>query len=119
MITAMSLTNGTLTLILDGGSEILTAREDNPRWTEIKEAFKRQDEARLRILLSLKAIVEEYTIGTLTVNATGVLSLGKPIHTVDAERVMAFLRDGLPYKPIANNIARKMKNPSSRAIQEM
>jgi acyl carrier protein len=38
---------------------------------------------------------------------------------VDAERVMAFLRDGLPYQPIANYIERKLKNPSARAINEM
>lgn len=119
MITALSLTNGTLTVIIDGGSQILTARNDNPKWTEIIEAAKQENETRLLQLLSLKAVVAEYSEGELTIDASGVLYRGKPLHTVDANRVMAFLREGLPYKPIANYILRKMKNPSARAISEM
>jgi acyl carrier protein len=119
MITAMSLTNGTLTVIRDNGAEILTARNDHPRWNEIVEAYKTRNEDRLTTLLSLKAVVEEYSVGQLTINATGVLFRGHPLHSVDASRVMAFLRDGLPYKPIANYIARKFANPSARAITEL
>lgn len=115
---ASSLTNGTLTLVTDD-AQIITARNDHPKWAEIVEAFKSGNEILLRSLLSLQAVVENYTVGMLSVNATGVTYANRPLHTVDAERVMAFLRDGLPYKPIANYIARKMKNPSSRAIQEM
>ncbi len=115
---ASSLTNGTLTLVTDD-AQIITARNDHPKWAEIVEAFKSGNEVLLRSLLSLQAVVENYTVGMLSVNATGVTYANRPLHTVDAERVMAFLRDGLPYKPIANYIARKMKNPSSRAIQEM
>ena len=118
-ITAMSLTNGTLILVVDNGAEILIARNDHPKWTEIIAAFKVEDEARLRALIPLKSVVEDYTVGLLSINASGVTYQGNPIHTVDAERVMAFLRDGLPYQPIANYIERKMKNPSERAIQKM
>lgn len=117
-ITASLLTNETLVVQFDNESPQST-RNDNPKWTEIVEAFRRADEDRLRVLLSLKAVVEEYSVGNLSINATGVLYRGSPLHTLDAERVMAYLRDGLPYRPIANYIARKMKNPSSRAIEEM
>lgn len=119
MITAMSLTNGTLTVIRDNGAEILTARNDHPKWTEIVEAYKIGDEAKIQSLISLKAVVETFSVGQLSINSTGVLYRGRPLHTVDAERVMAFIRDGLPFKPIANYISRKMANPSARAIQEM
>jgi len=63
--------------------------------------------------------VENYTVGRLSVNLLGVTYNGRPLHTIDAERVMAFMRDKLSYYPIANYIERKMKNPSARAIQEM
>ena len=118
-ITAGTLTNGTLTLILDDGAQILTARNDHPKWNEIIEAFKSDNANKLISLISLKSVIEDYTVGMLSINGTGVTYAGKPIHTIDAERVMAFLRDGLPYKPIANYIERKMANPSSRAINEM
>lgn len=119
MITSQSLTVGTLTIIIDNGSKILTARNDHPKWINIVEAYKSQDEAKLLSLLSLQAVIEEYSVGQLSINSTGVTYNGHPLHTVDSNRVIAFLRDGLPYKPIANYIARKMKNPSARAIKEM
>jgi acyl carrier protein len=118
MITAMSLTNGTLTVIRDNGAEILTARNDHPRWVELVEAFKNKNEERLATLLSLKAVVEEYSVGQLTINATGVLYHGQPVHTLDADRIMAFLRDGLPYKPLANYMA-KLGNVSARVKKEL
>lgn len=119
MITAMSLTNGTLTVIIDNGASILTARNDHPKWKEIVEAFKAGNEVVLQSLISLKAVVETYSVGQLSVNSTGVTFRGQPMHSIDSDRVMAFLRDGLPYKPIANYMARKMANPSARAIQQL
>lgn len=119
MITAMSLTNGTLTVILDSGAEILTARNDHPKWAEISAAFKLQNETELRRLLSMKAVMEHFSNGDLSVDGTGVLYRNKPLHGVDSDRVMSFLKEGLPYQPIANYMAKKMKNPSARAIQEM
>jgi len=118
-ITAMSLTNGTLTVIVDNGAKILTARNDHPNWTEIQEAYRQQDSTRLLTLLSLQAVVEEYSVGQLSINGTGITYAGRPMHTVDSQRVLAFLREGLPFKPIANYMERKMKNPSSRAITEL
>lgn len=129
MITALSLTLNTLTVILNNGEQIVPVRSDNPKWTEILELVKQFDttpdgkvvgpEDKLLALLSLKSIVENYSIGQLSVNTTGVTYRGQPLHTIDSARVMAFLRDGLPYKPIANYMARKMANPSARAISEL
>lgn len=115
----MSLTNGTLTVVLDGGKEILTRRNDQPKWDEVVAAYRLGDEARLRELCSLAKMVEEYSVGLLSVNSTGVTYAGRPMHGVDTDRVLAFLRDGLPFKPIANYMARKLKNPSARAITEL
>lgn len=129
MITAMSLTNGTLTVIIDNGANIIPVRNDNPRWAELIELYKQFDvspdgklvgpEDKLLSLLSLKSIVETYSSGKLSVNSTGVTFRGQPMHGIDSSRVLAFLRDGLPFKPIANYMARKMANPSARAIVEM
>jgi len=119
MITAMSLTNGTLTVIIDNGTKILTARNDHPKWNEIVDAFKAENEPLLQALISLKAVVETYSVGELSINTTGVTYKGNPVHSVDATRIMAFLKEGLPYKPLANYMARKMANPSARAITEL
>lgn len=113
-------------MVEDGN--VKTARADHPKWADICKVFDRcghdgsnftgpTDE--LLALMDLKTAVENYTVGRLSVCPSGVTYAGRPLHTIDAERVLAFMKDGLSYKPIANYIERKMKNPSARAIQEM
>ena len=126
MIQTISRTQDTI-LVVDSGV-VKTARADHPKWADICKVFDRcghdggnftgpTDE--LLALMDLKTAVENYTVGRLSVCPTGVTYAGRPLHTVDAERVLAFMKDGLSYKPIANYIEKKMKNPSARAIQEM
>lgn len=117
-ITASSLTNGTLTAIIDNGAQILTARTDHPKWAEILEAYKAQNNTRLLNLMSMVAVIEEYSTGQLVINGTGVVYKGRPCEGVDVDRIMSFMRDGLPYQPIANYMERMRKNPSARAIEK-
>jgi len=118
MITASSLINETLTLIIDNGKQILTAKSDHPKWNELRDAFKAGNKELLERLISMKTVVEEYSNGKLSVNTAGVTYNGRHINTFDAQRVMAFLKSGFPYQPIANYIERLRKNPSQRAIEE-
>ena len=128
MIKTISRTNDTILVVDDSG--VKTARADHPKWTEICELYNRISydtiagtfygpTLELLDAMDMKTAVETYTVGLLSVNPIGVTYAGRPIHTIDAERLMAFMRDKLSYKPIANYIARKMKNPSPRAIKEM
>ena len=126
MIQNISRTQDTI-MVIDSGV-VKTARADHPKWDDLNKTFNRINYVgdhftgpvdELLELLDLKNAVETYTVGLLSVNALGVTYSGRPLHTIDAERVMAFMRDKLSYYPIANYIARKMKNPSARAIQEM
>lgn len=119
MITAKSIVNETITLIIDNGKQIITAKSDHPKWTEIRTAFASGNNALLESLVSIKSVVESYSIGKLSVNSAGVTYDGRPMHTVDSQRVMAFLKQNLPFQPIANYIEKKAKNPSKRAIEEM
>jgi acyl carrier protein len=127
MIKTISRTQDTI-LVVDSTGVVKTARADHPKWEDINKTFNQigyeSDHLtgpvdQLLELIDLKTAVETYTVGLLSVNALGVTYANRPLHTIDAERVIAFMRDKLSYKPIANYIARKMKNPSSRAIREM
>ena len=118
-ITAKSIVNETITLIIDNGKQIITAKSDHPKWQSIRDAFAAGNDVLLESLVSIKSVIESYSIGKLSVNSAGVTYDGRPMHTIDSQRVMAFLKEGLPYQPIANYIERKAKNPSKRAIEEM
>ena len=132
MIKTISRTNDTILVVDDSG--VKTARADHPKWSEICDLYNQityvapvdsgngvfvGPTTELLNAMDMKTAVENYTVGLLSVNALGVTYNGRQLHTIDAERLMAFMRDKLSYKPIANYIARKMKNPSARAIKEM
>ena len=118
-ITAKSLINETITLIIDNGKQIITAKSDHPRWQTIRDSFATGNDALLESVVSIKSVIENYSVGKLSVNRAGVTYNGRPMHTVDSNRVMAFLKNGIDYQPIANYIEKKAKNPSKRAIEEM
>lgn len=119
MITGSTLVNGTITVIIDNGKQILTARTDHPKWNEIVTAFKAQDENKLLELFSLKRVVEKYSSGKISICDNVVSYNNQILHGVDVDRILGFLREGLPYIPIANYMERKFNNPSKRAIDEM
>ena len=133
MIKTISRTLDTI-LVIDDSGKSHTARADHPKWKELCELFDRISyvphpigtggffsgpTVELVDTMDMKTAIETYTVGLLSVNALGVTYEGKPLHTTDAERLMAFMRDKLSYKPIANYIANKMRNTSARAIKEM
>lgn len=120
-ILAMSLTNGTATVVVNNGANINTVsiRNDDARWAPIMDAYKGGDESRIERLLSLSSVIEEYSNGNLTVTAAGVFYKNRVLHTLDAQRIMAFVKEKVPFERYANFVSRKMANPSARAIEEM
>lgn len=119
MITASTLSNNTLTVIIDNGKQILTATKDHPKWNELVTAYGQKNENVLLELLSIKRVIEKFSNNGLSVTDAGIFFREMPLHGVDVDRVMAFLRQGIDYVPIANYMVRKFANPSKRAIDEM
>ena len=117
-ITSSSLVNETLTLIIDNGKKILTAKSDHPKWLELKAAYGAANKGLLESLISIKSVVEHYSVGKLSVNSSGITYNGRVIHRLDANRVMAFLKANMDYKPLANYMEKLAQNPSNRSIQE-
>lgn len=133
MIKTISRTQDTIIVVDDTGTP-KTARADHPKWADLNQLISQISYVpdpnggpggftgpvdTLLATMDLKTAIETYTVGALSVNALGVTYRNRPLHTIDVERLMAFMREKLDYRPIANYIARKMQNPSARAIKEM
>lgn len=118
IVTAMSLTNGTLIVVVDG-TNILTATSDHPKWVDLQAAYNSQNKEQVLELVSVKAVIEKYSVGKLVVTTAGITYAGRALHSIDVNRVMAFMEKNLPFQPIANYMSRKMNNPSHRAINEL
>lgn len=65
-----------------------------------------------------KAVVKE-TKGKLTVEKDCIRYEGEIIHNVMVERVLEFMDEGAPFKPLLNFLERCMANPSKRSIEEL
>lgn len=118
MITAISLTNSTITLIVDSNT-VLSTNSSNPKWKEILQAYTNEDYDLLQKLVNVSQMIALYSNGDLMVCKNTILYKNNPIHGVDVDRIMGFLKEGLPYKPIANYMARKFNNPNKESIEQM
>lgn len=120
VITA-SKSNNTITIMVNDNGTItsIPATSDHPKWDEIQKAWKENNYEMLYNLMNMQRVVERFSNGDLKVTDTGVFCKDVQLVGVDVNRIMAFLRAGDPYEPIANYMVRKLNNPSRRAINEM
>ena len=113
------LTEESVTVVLEGQSHTMTA--SNPAFGEVrKELFKDEHDAeRIKNLFDLERAVEDYVQGSMEVKDCEVRFQGEVIHNYVVDRILDFMRRGLPYKPLFRFLERLMANPSSRAVDEL
>lgn len=119
MITAKTLSNNTMTVIVNNGQQILFATKEQPYWVEKVDAYMAGNEAKLIELMNMKQLMEKFSKGGLVVADNGVFYKDMPLAGVDVDRVLAYMRSNISYDSIANYMVRKFANPSRRAITEM
>ncbi len=102
---------------MDG--EQKTINESHPRFKQIIEAIKKNDEATVKNLLDVKRSIEEFGKGLITF-ANGVVSYkGKVIESYLTKKIVQLQREGFTIKPLLAFLENLMENPSYRARQEL
>jgi len=87
---------------------------------KIVAALKAEQFDKLETLINVGAAITRKTKGKVTVNEFGeVLHNGKPVHNVIATRISEFVRQGLPFEPLARFLENLMLNPSERSIEQL
>jgi len=87
---------------------------------KIVAALKAEQFHKLETLINVGAAITRKTKGKVTVNEFGeVLHNGKPVHNVIATRISEFVRQGLPFEPLARFLENLMTNPSERSIEQL
>lgn len=110
-------TNKSVSLFIDGQQK--TINESHPRFTQIIEAIKENDEQKVLKLLDVKRSIEEYGKGFVTF-ANGVISYkGKPIESYLTQKIVKMQKEGFTIKPLLAFLENLMENPSYRARQEL
>ena len=113
------LTDESLTVVIDGKAYTMT--HDNPAWLQAKQALAQEDWDRLSNLFNVAKAVEDYLDeeADIEVKDGGVFYQGESIHNLVVERVLDFMRKGMPYKPLVKFLGKLMENPSRRAVDEL
>lgn len=113
------LTEESVTVVVDGQAHTMAAT--NPAFTEVrKELFQDEhDVERIKNLFDLEKAVEDYVQGSMEVKNSEVRYNGEVIHNYVVDRILDFMRRGLPYKPLLRFLEKLMANPSRRATDEL
>ncbi len=116
-----SKTDNSLTVVVmeNGQTKVLTTTSSNPRWADILTALRNNDQAELVQLMSVKNLVERYTENNVEIRDGNVFYRGRALFGLDVDRLLEYVRDGIPCLRLLRFLDRKMQNPSYRAIQEL
>jgi len=111
------LTNESLTVIINGKS--LTMNKENPSFKSAIKALQEEDYDKVERLFDTATAVEEYADGNVKVS-NGVLTYkGEEVHNYCTEKILQFMSEDLPYKPLVKFFEKLMQNPSRRAVNEL
>ena len=117
------LTDDSLTIVIDG--KALTMRNDNANWQATLDALNNEDWDALPNLFDESKAVEDYfdhesgvsvEDGAVFYTADGQR---EALHGVVVDKILHFMRNKLPYKPLVRFVGKLANNPSRRAIDEL
>jgi hypothetical protein len=111
------LTDESLTVVVNGKS--LTMESSNPSFTEAKLAIANEQWDKIEGLFDTSQSVINFANGNVEVKDGVVLYQGVAVHNHVVDRILDFMREGLPYKPLIRFLDKLMENPSRRATSEL
>lgn len=109
--------NGVITVLLNGVGHNVDS--SHPNYKLVKDGLSNLNEAQLLKLIDVKKAVTQYVGNTITVVNDEVLYKGEALHNVVANRIIQYMRDGLPSKPLINFLEKLMNNPSYNSRQSL
>ena len=113
------LTEKSLTVVISGKAH--TMNQDHPSWEVAKQTLKDEDWGRLEKLFDVASAVEDYfdqAVG-IEVKDGGVFYRGESVHGYCVDKILDFMRKGLPFQPLVKFFGKLMENPSRRATDEL
>ena len=113
------LTEKSLTAVINGKAHSMNS--DHPAWEQAKDALGNEEWERLEKLFDVQQAVEDYLVedAEIEIRDGQVLYQGESVHNLVVEKIMSFMRNGLPYKPLVKFLGKLMDNPSRRSVDEL
>ena len=117
--TAVTITgSGKIVAVING--KAYSVNTDHINYNKIIESVKAQDWTSFVTLADVTNQVKQYTTtGGVEIIDGAVVFKGEVIHNTLTTRIMKFMGEGLPFKPLVKFLENLMNNPSKRAVDEL
>ena len=121
--TAFTITgSGKICAVIDGTT--YTVESTHKNYTSILDAVKAKDWDLFVSLIDLTSPIKAYlaqstSAGKVELNDGAITYEGEAIHNSLTDRILSFVKEGLPFEPLMNFLGNLMLNPSKRAVDEL
>ena len=109
--------DGNLTVILKNKAHQVLPEHTN--YKMILEALPTANEDELLDLVDLEKAVANFSDGLVEVKNGKVLFEGEEVHGSISQRILEFMKKGLPFQPLVNFLNNLMSNPSMQSQKEL
>ena len=111
------VTDESITVVV--GGRPYTASKSNASFNELKNRIANQDFDGIEKLFNPIVAIASFAKGNLVVSNNQVLYKGQPVHNYVVDKIISFMREGLPHQPLLNFLENLLANPSFRAVKEL
>jgi hypothetical protein len=110
--------SGKITSCINGA--IYTIDTDHPNYNKALQCVKEQDWDGFLDAVDLSRKVKDFILNTDVQIVDGaIIYKGEIVHNTLTKRVISFMQQDLPFKPLLNFLVNLMENPSKRAVDEL
>jgi hypothetical protein len=116
---AVTITGGgKITACINGA--IYTIDSTHPNYAKALDAIKAQDYDAFLDHVDLTRKVKDFVLNSDVQIVDGIINYkGESVHNTLTKRVISFMQQDLPFKPLLNFLYNLMENPSYRAVNEL
>ena len=109
--------SGNVNLVVDGKSHTIAV--DHINYEQIIECLKNEDYEGIEKLLDIASEIVKISQGKVAVLDGCVTYDGKEVINPLTDRILRFVNEDLPFKPMLNFLENLMENPSRTSVQEL
>lgn len=110
--------SGKITAVING--QVYTLDQTHPNYTKALDSVKLQDWESFLDHVDITRKVQDYILNNDVKIVDGIITYkGEAVHNLLTKRVISFMQQDLPFKPLLNFLYNLMENPSYRAVNEL
>jgi len=114
------VSEGTISVVFEDGEQKSLSRTHSHAQQLLDALHFGAGEPEIKDLFSKANAIKRYMSGNITVNEDGeLLYKGAVVNHVVGQKIVQFMRDGLPYEPLVKFLDKLLENPSYKSIEQL